>query len=156
MMLKSFKPIYSHNTIDEESLCNYLYNSDELFTPRLSDLVEIIEYSKKLFKYADFFEAKVKGNIIGLLVIYLNNAEGRKGYISTLCISKEYQRKGIAKDLINKAIEYSKRISFNEIQLEVYASNNNAIEFYKYIGFEKIKDLHNSQIMSLYLNNTKE
>ena len=138
---------YSHNTVKEIDVYRFLSICDTLFSPILSEVVNIKAYANKLYNYADFFEAKDNDNLIGLLTIYLNNEEKRTGYISTLCIEAKYQGIGIARKLMSQVINYSGQISFNFLELEVYNSNKEAFNFYKSIGFRKFKELNNSCLM---------
>ncbi len=55
-------------------------------------------------------------------------------YIGALFISEEYKRQGIGRKLINHCKEI-----YNELTLEVYVQNIDAILFYTAMGFKNIK-----------------
>lgn len=55
------------------------------------------------------------------------------GEIVALYVLKKYQKCGIGKMLLEKAI---KSIDYNKVTLFVLKDNENAIEFYKHMGFE--------------------
>jgi len=52
-------------------------------------------------------------------------------------VKKEYQRKGIATQLMQKLIEFAKEKNISKIFLEVKASNLPAYNFYKKLGFKE-------------------
>lgn len=55
------------------------------------------------------------------------------GEIVTLYVLKEYQKQGIGKALMNKAL---KDIAKSKVTLFVLKGNENAMNFYKHMGFE--------------------
>lgn len=70
--------------------------------------------------------------------------------ILNISISKEYQRKGYGKKLLNCLIEELKNRKIKVLILEVRESNQSAISFYLKYGFEKI-----SLRKNYYMNNSK-
>jgi ribosomal-protein-alanine N-acetyltransferase len=71
--------------------------------------------------------------------------------ILNISISKEYQRKGYGKKLLNCLIEELKNRKIKVLILEVRESNQSAISFYLKYGFEKI-----SLRKNYYMNNSKQ
>jgi ribosomal protein S18 acetylase RimI-like enzyme len=63
----------------------------------------------------------------------------RIGEISGLMVHKEYRRKGIAKQLLEKAIEWFKSNSLNYYVLETSSKNEGAIEFYTSLGLKPLR-----------------
>lgn len=59
--------------------------------------------------------------------------DNESGEIMALYVLKEYQKQGIGKALMNKAL---KDISSDKVTLFVLKGNENALEFYKHMGFE--------------------
>lgn len=71
------------------------------------------------------------------LISYYN----KEIYIDDLCVSREYQGKGIGRILFEYVKEYSKKINANYITLHVY-DGNSANDFYEHLGFkERYKSL---------------
>ena len=60
------------------------------------------------------------------------------GYIAGLFVKKEYQREGIGK----KLIEYIKP-KYNQLKLDVYIKNKNAIKFYIKNDFKVVSEKNN-------------
>lgn len=67
----------------------------------------------------------------------VENSIVKRIYIMTLGVLQSYQRLGIATKLVNKVIEGATDES--EIYLHVHVDNQNAIEFYKKLGFQLVK-----------------
>ncbi len=77
--------------------------------------------------------------IFGFLIGSIINSDYKKiGYIDDLFVAKEFRRRGIAKELIKRFIEILRERKIKMCRLGVNIKNENAINFYKKIGF-KIK-----------------
>lgn len=79
----------------------------------------------------------------GLRVGYINVREGTDdvlgepcGYIALLAIKEEYEGRGIANLLMKRAERWAKEMGFDRVALDVFASNDRALAFYKRAGFE--------------------
>lgn len=101
---------------------------------RLTQSVDLNEYSAKLSKYARFVVARSNQKIVGLIAFYENmNAE--EIYIPYVCTCMNHRKQGIANLLLNKLIEYSNSINYN-VALEVLKTNSPAVSLYNKFGFE--------------------
>lgn len=83
---------------------------------------------------------KVIGLIMGYVIKYkkydcLDYKCPRSGEISELIISKNARSKGIGKQLMQKIETYFKQINCEYILIDVFAYNENAIEFYNKQGY---------------------
>lgn len=84
-------------------------------------------------KYIAFADGKAVG-IVGFLPQARDFVtDNESGEIVALYVLKEYQKQGIGKALMNKAL---KDISSDKVTLFVLKGNENALEFYKHMGFE--------------------
>ena len=79
----------------------------------------------------------------GLRIGYINVREGSDdvlgepcGYIALLAIQEEYEGRGVARLLMKRAERWAKEMGFDRVALDVFASNNNALEFYQRAGFK--------------------
>lgn len=77
------------------------------------------------------FVAKVGGKIVGFVDPSIEEGKRR---IGALYVDPEFQNMGIGSELIQKALDWHGN---NDIYLEVVAYNQNAIKFYKHLGFSK-------------------
>lgn len=83
-----------------------------------------------------------KHEVMGFLRFETKSSKIRKRvYISSIMIKDTEQRKGYGKALLNYVINFAKENEYNEITLDVRATNEKAIEFYKKMGFEISKYL---------------
>jgi ribosomal protein S18 acetylase RimI-like enzyme len=76
---------------------------------------------------------KENSTIIGFITYY--QSEKDTGDIELLAIDSAYQGLGYGKKLMNYVYNWFKKIGCKYIQLYVYTSNNQAIQFYKHLGF---------------------
>ena len=63
--------------------------------------------------------------------------DGRRGYIHHLAVKKRFRGKGIAKELIDKCLNNLRDKSIKKIRIFVLDNNEEAITFWKHIGFEE-------------------
>jgi ribosomal protein S18 acetylase RimI-like enzyme len=140
---------YNTKIASQEEIFLHLKECSGLFSPALSETVNIQEYSKKIFLQSITFEAWVKNNLIGLIAIYLNDVKTHSAYITNVSISKEYSGLGLASALLRMCINHSKLNNFSSIVLEVNQSNTPAINLYKKHGFKIIKNEGNSFFMKV-------
>lgn len=142
---------YERNTAGESQVRSHLEKCDSNFVPRLSEKVDIAQYAKKIIINAVTFEAWQDDEITGLIAAYFNDTKNKNGYITNVSILKQYEGQGIGSQLMKMCIEYAKEINYNNILLEVYKGNNNAINLYTKYGFLKAQSTKNLLQMKLNL-----
>lgn len=74
---------------------------------------------------------KENGKIVGFIISFLSN---EKPYISVLTVKQSYQRKGIARKLLNHTLGYWK--AYDSIYIHVDHDRKKAFELYKSVGFK--------------------
>ncbi|MFX1255156.1 MAG: GNAT family N-acetyltransferase [Promethearchaeota archaeon] len=79
---------------------------------------------------------RIKKNIIG--TIFITKWLPKTAKITTIGVSKEYQRQGIGTFLIQKSMEILARKGYRYIQLDVTVDNEPAVNLYSKMKFEKI------------------
>ena len=89
---------------------------------------------------SEFFFVYYNNEVIGYLKINTNDAQSEEMgdtslEIERIYIKNKYQKHGLGKYLINKSIEIARERSKKEIWLGVWEKNENAIAFYKKMGF---------------------
>lgn len=126
---------YKENILEETELYSLLKISDSEFEPTLSSRINIWNYSRKLLENAIRFEAYYKDKIVGLVAVYANDPTKENAFITYVYCKKEYRNIGIAKTLIQRALNYLKKMQFCSVSLEVSLKNIAAIKLYKNFGF---------------------
>ncbi|MFW9992910.1 MAG: ribosomal protein S18-alanine N-acetyltransferase [Candidatus Odinarchaeota archaeon] len=129
-----------------------------------TDLSEIVKinrrclpenYPESFFLYvyssfpAGFRLADVDGKIIAYLMsrievgtsVFSKFRRVKKGHVISIAVLPEYQRRGIAKRLLNEVFEKMAVAGATEVFLEVRVSNYPAIALYEKLGLEKAKVL---------------
>lgn len=136
---------YKINTASKSQIQSILLACDDYFIPKLSERVDISEYSQKIFDKSSRFEAWDGNNLVGLIAMYEN------GYITNVSVLSAYNNKGIASSLLAKCIEYSIQKDIKSIELEVNEKNITAISLYNKYKFAVKKEENSSKIMKLEL-----
>lgn len=77
-----------------------------------------------------------RGGIAGYVAFYANDTEGKTAYISNIGVVSGCQRRRIGSVLMEKCLEVAADKSMSKVRLEVLSTNEKAISFYKYWGFD--------------------
>lgn len=90
--------------------------------------------------FSQFFFVYLNNEVAGYLKVNTNDAQSEKMddeslEIERIYIQKKFQKHGLGKVLLNKAIEIAKESNKNKIWLGVWEKNENAIAFYKKMEF---------------------
>jgi ribosomal-protein-alanine N-acetyltransferase len=97
-----------------------------------------------------FIVAEQNGEIVGYIMCRIELGFSnfgfsgliKKGHIVSIAVLPEFRRKGIAKALINRAMEGMKLYKAKQCFLEVRVSNVPAVNLYKSLGFQITKTIH--------------
>ncbi|EQK98022.1 hypothetical protein G6O67_001285 [Ophiocordyceps sinensis] len=86
-------------------------------------------------------------SLIGVIVCKLevhssHSPPTRRGYIAMLAVSSPFRGRGVATDLVKKAIEAMAKRNADEIVLETEETNLPAMRLYQRLGFLRSKKLH--------------
>ncbi len=127
------------------------------FTP--DDLQNVMQINRVCLpeNYTDFFfvdlhqrfpetfivaeeNGKIMGYIMCRIEVGLSNfgfgGLVRKGHVVSIAVLPQYRRRGVAKAIINKALEGMAYYKAKQGFLEVRVTNESAISLYKNLGFE--------------------
>ncbi|WP_163971849.1 GNAT family N-acetyltransferase [Oceanobacillus halotolerans] len=90
--------------------------------------------------FSQFFFVNVHDEIAGYLKVNSNNAQSEEMgeealEIERIYIKSEFQKQGLGKYMFHKAIEIAQKDNKTKIWLGVWEKNENAIDFYKKMGF---------------------
>jgi ribosomal protein S18 acetylase RimI-like enzyme len=127
---------------DERRLCDLLHEADEDYLPRLSSLVDINEYSRKLIENAAVFVGVRSGEDMGAVAIYANDQKMRCSYISTITVLRKFRESGLGMKLLDHAEHFAKGQEMRQILLETSISALAAQKLYKKCGYELVGDSH--------------
>jgi len=122
------------DTASAPAIAEHLRRCDEDFVPRLSDRVEIDEYSRKIVRRATRFEAWASGSLVGLVAAYFN-PDRQTAFITTVSVDPGHRNRGLASRLVAQCIAYAEERGESRVQLEVDGANGPAIDLYKAQGF---------------------
>lgn len=91
---------------------------------------------------SEFYFALVDDHVAGYLKINTEEAQTEKNgdealEIERIYVKKEYQKHGVGKLLMNRALELAKMTNKQYVWLGVWEKNDNAIAFYEKSGFVK-------------------
>lgn len=128
---------YTRKTTTIAALYNHLELCSKHYVPELDTRVNLNEYAKKLFDYAETFECWDENHLVGLLAIYCNDKASNLAFISNLSVTPDHYKQNIASQLLENCIEYASMQGFISINLEVHVDNIAALNLYKKYKFFK-------------------
>lgn len=95
---------------------------------KAEDFLEMVKAT-----YAHYFVATVDEGIVG--IIGLRDIAG-EGEITNVAVNPDYRRCGIARMLMQRALDKCDELGISDVTLEVRASNEAAISLYEAFGFK--------------------
>lgn len=87
---------------------------------------------------ATSFVAEADGKMIGAI---LAGHDGRRGYIYHTAVLPDYRNQGVARKLVEKALEALDREGIQKAALVVFGDNELGNEFWQAVGFTPREDL---------------
>lgn len=84
------------------------------------------------------FVAETDQTIIGVIIV---GNDGRRGYIYHAAVNPQYRKQGIARQLVNSAMQALEQCGINKVALVVFEKNENGNAFWEKIGFTVREDL---------------
>lgn len=134
------------NRICEAELLEYLQK-----TP-LNREIDIEAYVRKVYSLATIFTIAENHKIIALSIVYFNDKNAQRGYITYIHVCKDYRGNGIGKKLLQVTIEYGKKYGFKKVALEVKKVNEIAKSLYTNFGFTYYEETDKSYYMQYIIH----
>lgn len=133
----------------------FIQSVDMLFSKPLSQRVDLLEYSQKLFNKATLCYILQEGKVIALTAGYTQQLLGSMAYISLVATLPENQGAGLACETVTQFIKTCRNMNLSAIHLYTTHDNEHAKHLYEKLGFRqwnietepRPEDLH----MILYL-----
>jgi len=91
---------------------------------------------KKDFKDNDLFVAIIEGKIVGFIMIRKDSDIKNRRWINEFWILKNYQRKGIGREMMNKIEGMYKKKNIKTLGLAAYTRKGGAVDFYKKLNYK--------------------
>ncbi|MFX0014524.1 MAG: ribosomal protein S18-alanine N-acetyltransferase [Promethearchaeota archaeon] len=96
-----------------------------------------------------FLIGEVNGELIGYTMARIEKGlshysifhRAKKGHTVSIAVKQEYRRKGFATHLLKESMAAMIKQGVNELFLEVRVSNTAAVNLYKSLGFEIVKEI---------------
>lgn len=118
-------------------------NSPENMIAYLERAFNLNQLEKELSNLSSqFFFIYFNKDVAGYLKVNTNDAQSEEMgeeslEVERIYIKKEFQKHGLGKDLLNKALEIAMEHDKKKIWLGVWEKNENAIAFYKKMGLDQ-------------------
>jgi ribosomal-protein-alanine N-acetyltransferase len=121
---------------DVGQLLTHLQGADADFIPPLSTRINLLAYAEKIFKNARRVEAWDCQILAGCIAIYADGT-ANVGFISNVSVLPRYQGRGLASQLLKRALDFAVELDLVRVRLEVHADNAAALALYRRHGFQQ-------------------
>ena len=128
---------FSYGKLTFEEVREFLLETDKEFPTPLSAHVDIDSYAQKLSEFSDFAICRDEDDIVGMISCYTNNPPA--GYISNVCVKRDFQGKGILSKLFRLLVIKGKEKGIHTVRLEVDENNAKALSVYNHLGFHWVE-----------------
>lgn len=128
---------FSYGKLSFEEVRVFLLETDGEFLIPLSTHIDIDAYAKKLSEFSDFSICRDGKCIVGMISCYTNRPP--MGYISNVCVKKQYQDQKVFSRLYHNLLHHVKSLGVSIIRLEVDGRNEKAQSVYRHFGFDSIE-----------------
>ncbi len=120
---------------DNSSVLQILCQIDKSFPIPLSEKIKLDELADKLTSMGYVYLAIEEDRAVGIMGFYANDHVDKAAYISVLGVLESHQGRGIAKNLIERALKLCKDNGMEKAILFTHGSNTGAIKMYEKLGF---------------------
>jgi ribosomal protein S18 acetylase RimI-like enzyme len=125
---------YAFSRLPFEDVYSFLLETEKDFPVPLSESLDLETYARKLATFSEFSLCYYEGKLIGMISCYTNYPP--VGYVSNICVKKEFRGKGVFSELFVILLANAKEKGIKTIRLEVDMKNDKALGVYHHIGFE--------------------
>lgn len=95
------------------------------------------------FKYLIAIENE---KVVGYLAYKIKEKHSKKLHVDQIIVSEVNRRKGIGKKLMNFVEQIADKEDCDRIELDCWTFNQNAINMYEYIGFDRQRIMYEKKI----------
>lgn len=142
------------NVDDISKLIHLVYNAYEMHYIGRNDIFRIHSENEIMLELKNIFEdqsrtillLEEKDITIGYIMFRCNEKLNKSLWIDQFYIENEYRNKGYGKSLLNEVKKHAKNKGINRIELNCWTFNNNALEFYRHLGFKEQRIVFESEI----------
>ena len=128
--------------INYQNLYNLVLEVDGEFSPKLSEKIELSEFTSKALKKGHcVFENGDEQDLKGVVVGYANDKVKRYSYISLVAVGKKYRKQGVAKRLVKQFVEFVSSIPYIDT-IGIHTNNPIALKMYIDLGFIVIEEIN--------------
>jgi len=142
MNLHYFENKYVNLSIDE--LSSFLEEMDTILIDPIGSRSYFSSYRDLAKKFLDTGHIIVckdcKSKIVGLAVFYADSAEFELAYETYIGVLRGYHRKGIARELLRREIDLSRKLGMKGIMTNCNKDNQPKINLNIKLGFQEIVD----------------
>lgn len=98
-----------------------------------SSLVDQSIAEKERFQPGLVFVAEINGRLVGTIIA---GYDGYRGWLNGVAVHPDYQRRGIAREMVHHAIAKLQSLGCLKVNLQIRDGNEAVVAFYETLGFD--------------------
>ena len=122
-----------------EELLDFIYKVDHLFEPQLSERVNIVDYTKKLYQEAFIYAVIDNEKIQAACAFYCTPSKFDFAFLSFVASSK----KGLGGILIEEMISKCRMMGAKGIETQTWETNEKSLKMFKRHSFFEVEKVSN-------------
>lgn len=138
---------YSNKSLTSGVIRDFLLKNNEEHFEKLTDLVDLKMYAKKLSEKSVNFNIFYESELVGFAGCYFNDLNKNEAYLSCISILRDFQGFRLGSNLILQIINYGRLKNFNRIVIRPKCKNHGLIKFLEKNEFELV---HQSDIYCVF------
>lgn len=115
----------------------HLASTDTLFTPPLTERVDVRSYAAKIRERARTVEAWDDEELVGLVAAYFDSG-ARACFVTNVSVLSTYTGRGVATRLLGELMEMAKQEGIAAVTLEVSSQSVSALALYRKFDFQPV------------------
>lgn len=157
---------------DYENLCELFDEADKLHRDQLSEIFQAPKgpvRDKEFFlglladQTVEVFVVEQDGKVLGLVQVAVKDAPPMSIFVprcyvvvDTLVVKEGFRQQGIGQKLMDKVHHWAISKGANDVELNVYEFNQQAIAFYRQLGYETISRKMSKSLKTCLPSNVSE
>lgn len=114
---------------------------------RFVEAGDLDAYLKKIDEHADIVSEFDGTRCRGFVAFYCNNVATRRAFITLVTVAPQDRQSGLARLLVNRALDICRERGFSSCGLEVRADNAPALALYEGLGFKTMSERDGRRVL---------
>ena len=118
---------------------------------RFVEGIDLETYLRKLDEHAEILDDSLAGRCRGFVAFYCNDLATRQAYISLVLVDPQDRATGLGRKMVAGVLDVCRQRGFVSCRLEVRKDNVAALGMYRTLGFARVGERANADVLERLL-----